>query len=107
MLLNKQDILMSKLNSQKIRVMESIYKLKQDEAQLKTKSYCKGLCKISHYKFRWIKSKADVYFETFSKLESFDNQIFSCLKCYRRFFRRGQFELTSSKMSSDKRKFHM
>ena len=80
-LLSKQDELRSKLSSQKIKAAESVYKLKQNELKLKSKCLCKGICKIAHSKFRWTKSNADAYFATLKKINTFNNQLFTCQNC--------------------------
>ena len=77
------DDLMTKTTKQKVKLHESIYKLKQRELQVRSTCFCKGLCLINHQKFRWISPKSDNFFKQTNlnnHTKVFKNK-FQCSKC--------------------------
>ena len=69
-LVKKHDELVLTLNRQKTKLHESIYQLKQTEVITKARCSCRGICFINHSKYRWTKSKADLFFDDLKMQDS-------------------------------------
>ena len=51
----------SRINMQRLTLMQNIQKLKMTEQTQEKEHYCKGFCLIDHSRFKYIRSKAEVF----------------------------------------------
>lgn len=66
-----------KIKSQRIKIFEDLYRLKEKEVKEKENCFCKGFCRVLHSRFRWKHFKSDHLFEKFKMI----NESLSKVKC--------------------------
>ena len=89
-LLRKHNELVLKIINQRINIFEKLYELKQKEVKKNRKCNCRGsVCRINHFRFRWIASECDGLHEKLSNFMSTEktgtvcDSEDKCLKCYK------------------------
>ena len=70
-ILRKEKEVLERLSQQKINLYDSLYKLKQKEIKQVQKCFCKGgFCRIAHFRYRWINSQSDTFFNKLKLMNS-------------------------------------
>ena len=61
-LLKDHEILANnRVNDQRLKLMQDIKKLKSTEERQKKKHYCRSICLIDHSRFKYVRSKAEMF----------------------------------------------
>ena len=96
-LLEKEKAMLSKLNKQKSIIYKTVLKMKQIESEDVVKCFCKGLCNIDHFKYRWVKPESDKFISRLDKIlqedQIFpvqDENKFTCHQCNKTFTDEGK-----------------
>ena len=79
-LLRQQNLLLSKINQQRLHIFRTVSDLEKIEFKDKVKCSCKGFCRINHLKHRWTKLKSTSFIRSFNSI--IQNESCEDLKCH-------------------------